>query len=293
MGIERDTAFKFIGKNALEVLMDLANLSETVDASTIEEVTEELISLKISQLRPDFIGRNDDVICMFEYESSIVGIYSKKRFHAYVALFDFEKNKENRDIIFCVISTKEESKIIEHKIGNTDSFKIIIFNIRDLGFEEIINNAEDKIENSECFSLEDLVKLALTSLMPGTHEGNVKQFYKLADMMDGIIFEDEDAKISFCGLVLLLSNIYFDVNDSAREKIQGVFMGKVDCIVEMRQKEYDAGRDAGRDEGFEDGLLEAVRVLLKKGFSVFDISQDIDLPIDRINELKNEIESSN
>jgi hypothetical protein len=72
------------------------------------------------------------------------------------------------------------------------------------------------------------------------------------------------------------------------KKIQGVFMGKVDCIVEMRQKEYDAGRDAG----FEDGLLEAVRVLLKKGFSVFDISQDINLPICKIEELKNEIESS-
>ena len=54
MGIEKDTAFKFIGKNALEVLIDLVNLSETVDASTIVEVTEELISLKISQLRPDF-----------------------------------------------------------------------------------------------------------------------------------------------------------------------------------------------------------------------------------------------
>ena len=288
MGIEKDTAFKFIGKNALEVLMDLINLSETVDVSTIEEVTEELISLKISQLRPDFIGMNDDVIFMFEYESSIVGIYSKKRFHAYVALFDFEKNKENRDIIFCVFSTVEKSKVIEHKIGDTDNFKIIIVNIKDLGFEEIINNAEDKIENSECFSIEELVKLALTSLMPGTREGNIKQFDKLADMMDGIVFEDEDAKISFCGLVLLLSNIYFDANDSAGKRIQGVFMGKVDCITQMRQEQYDAGHDAGR----KDGLLEAVRFLLKKGFSVFDISQDIDLPIDKIIELKNEIESS-
>ena len=159
-----------------------------------------------------------------------------------------------------------------------DLFVVCLF------FEEIINNAEDKIENSECFSIEELVKLALTSLMPGTREGNIKQFDKLADMIGGIVFEDEDAKISFCGLVLLLSNIYFDSNDSAGKRIHGVFMGKVDCITQMRREQFDAGR--------KEGLLEAVRFLLKKGFSVFDISQDIDLPIDKIIELKNEIGSS-
>ena len=153
-----------------------------------------------------------------------------------------------------------------------------------LFFEKIINNAEDKIDNKECIPLKELVELALTSLMPETREGIIKQFYKLADMMDSIIFEDENAKISLCGLVLLFSNIYFDANDSFREKIQGVFMTKVDCIAEMRQKQFEAGHN--------EGLLEAARVLLKKGFSVFDISQDIDLPIDKIIELKNEIESS-
>ena len=45
-----------------------------------------------------------------------------------------------------------------------DLFVVCLF------FEEIINNAEDKIENSECFSIEKLVKLALTSLMHGTRE---------------------------------------------------------------------------------------------------------------------------
>ena len=174
----------------------------------------------------------------------------------------------------------EKSKVIEHKIGDTDNFKIIIVNIKDLGFEEIINNAEDKIENSECFSIEELVKLALTSLMPGTREGNIKQFDKLADMMDGIVFEDEDAKISFCGLVLLLSNIYFDANDSAGKRIQGVFMGKVDCITQMRREQYEAG------------LLEVARNLLINGVSLDFVYKNANLPIDKIIELKNEIESS-
>ena len=163
-----------------------------------------------------------------------------------------------------------------------DLFVVCLF------FEEIINNAEDKIENSECFSIEELVKLALTSLMPGTREGNIKQFDKLADMMDGIVFEDEDAKISFCGLVLLLSNIYFDANDSAGKRIQGVFMGKVDCITQMRREQYDAGHDAGR----KDGLLEVARNLLINGFSLGFVSKNTNLPITKIKELRNEIGSS-
>lgn len=117
MGIEKDTTFKFIGKNVLGILLDLANLSESVDPSSMQEVTEELISLKIAQFRPDFILRNDKVIMMFEFESSYVGMPSKKRFHAYVALYDFEKNDENLDICFCVITTKEESKVSNTKLA--------------------------------------------------------------------------------------------------------------------------------------------------------------------------------
>ena len=103
-------------------------------------------------------------------------------------------------------------------------------------------------------------------------------------MMDGIVFEDEDAKISFCGLVLLLSNIYFDANDSAGKRIQGVFMGKVDCITQMRREQFDAGRN--------DGLLEVARNLLINGFSLGFVSKNTNLPITKIKELRNEIESS-
>ena len=92
MGIEKDTTFKFIGKNALEVLFELANLPESVDSSTFEEQTREMISLKISQFIPDFIAKNDKVYLMWEFESKYVDKSSKKRFHTYVALFDYEYN---------------------------------------------------------------------------------------------------------------------------------------------------------------------------------------------------------
>ena len=87
MAIEKDTTFKYIGKNFIKVLFDLVNMPETVDPYQLREETEEMISLKISQLKPDFVGRSGNVIVMFEFESSYVGKPSKKRFHAYVALY--------------------------------------------------------------------------------------------------------------------------------------------------------------------------------------------------------------
>ena len=280
MGIEKDTTFKFIGKNYLKTLFVLANLPDTLDADEIEEVTEEMISLKIAQYRPDFIGKADEVVVMFEYESSFVGISSKKRFHAYVALWDYEKNDENLDIIFCVISTKERTRVVEHKIGDTDSFKILIFNINDLGFEKIISNASYKLKKQEVFSVEELVELALTSLMPGTHDGNVKQFYELSEMMEGIIFENLEAKRSFAGILLLLSNIYFEYDDPVRKKIQGVFMGKVDCIVEMCEEQFNAG------------MMHVARNLLALGCSIDIVSKGAELPVEKVMELKKEVESS-
>ena len=59
MGIEKDTTFKFIGKNFLKIFFDLANIPDSIDVSKIEEVTEELISLEIAQFRPDFIGKSE------------------------------------------------------------------------------------------------------------------------------------------------------------------------------------------------------------------------------------------
>ena len=186
------------------------------------------------------------------------------------------------------MSTAEPTKVVEYKIGDTDNFKIIIFNIKELGFEEIINNACDKIKTQESFNMTELVKLALISLMPGNREGNIKQFYVLSDMIKNIVFEDEDAKILFGGLLLLLSNIYFDKEDPIRKKIQGDIMGKIDCIVEMREEQYNSGYDSGVD----DGLLKVARNLLVNGFPIEMVCENTSLPLDKVNGLLEEIRFS-
>ena len=57
-------------------------------------------------------------------------------------------------------------------------------------------------------------------------------------------------------------------------------MTKVDCIVELC------------DEKVEEGFMEGAKKLLVNGFSVDMISNILELPIDKVEELKREVESS-
>ena len=57
-------------------------------------------------------------------------------------------------------------------------------------------------------------------------------------------------------------------------------MGKVDCIVEMREEQFTAG------------LMHVARKLLSKGFSIEDVCEDTELPIDKVKKLYDEINAS-
>ena len=68
--------------------------------------------------------------------------------------------------------------------------------------------------------------------MSQTKEAIKKQFYVLLDMREDIIFENDDAKDSFLGIALILSDTYFDPNDPIRKEIQDDFMNRIDCVTE-------------------------------------------------------------
>jgi hypothetical protein len=57
-------------------------------------------------------------------------------------------------------------------------------------------------------------------LKPETKEGIIKQFKTLSEISKKINFKDKRARTSFFGLILLLSNLYFDRDDKLRKKLQ-------------------------------------------------------------------------
>ena len=117
--------------------------------------------------------------------------------------------------------------------------------------------------------------------MPGTRKGNIKQFHELHNISEKIKFKNDDVRTSFYGLLLLLSNIYFDKDDLIRKKIQSDFMNKIDCIVEMRQEQYEAG--------MERGIRDTINKLLSNGLSLEFVSENLGLSVAEIKKLLKEV----
>lgn len=282
MPMAKDTTFKIIGKDFIKIFFELIGIDFKFDFDEIEELTTELILLEGEVKKPDAIFAMGNIILMLEYQSSKLKIADKKRFKVYVSVYDLQKNKDNKEIIFAVISTVEDTKMEEYCINDWDCFKFPIFSIRDFNLDEIINNIEYKLKNNKEFSDEELVKLALTPILPQTKEEIINQFHETADLISKIDFPNNEIKNSVCGIVLMLSNVYFDETDMARKQIQGVYMGKVDCVVEALQETYDEGKN--------DNSIEIAKKLLNEDvFSLEKISEITDLPISDIEELKNDI----
>ena len=110
-----------------------------------------------------------------------------------------------------------------------------VFDIACFVFAKIIYNTLTKLLNEDVFYGEELVRLALTSLMPRTKPEIENQFYLLSEMMEDIKFVDDDVRTSFTGIVLLLSNLYFGENDDIKKVLQ-MYINKVDCLTEAMEE---------------------------------------------------------
>jgi len=286
MPLAKDTTFKVIGKDFLKKFLEIFGFEIDIDFSQIEELTGELVLLEGEVKKPDAIFADGRVVLMIEYQSTKIKTEDKKRFKVYVSVWDLQKNKDDKKIIFAVISTADESGMAEYKINDWDVFKFPVLSLKDLDLGEIINNTETKIKNKEAFSEKELIELAVTPVLPSTREEIISQFFKTADLISQIEFPSNELKNSICGLVLMLTNIYFDELEEVRKKIQGVYMGKIDCVVEALQENYDAGLLKGALNKSEE---LACNLLREGSFSDEKISRLTGLPLEKIMELRNSL----
>lgn len=269
----KDASFKFISEDHLKELLEI-----DIDPAEVEVLTTEMVAIEPSLMRPDYIIKIRNIIFMIEFESSHVGTTKKKLFKLYVSAYDYKHNDDNDKIIFLVISTKENSKFVEYKVNDWDSFGFPILSLKDLEKEEIINNIETKIENNDTYTDRELLELAITPILEGDRESIINQFHETKEIMSRVEFPDEEIKNSAYGVILMLSSMYFDELDPIRKEIQRDIMGKVDCVMEAIENSAN------------ERSIETAKNLLEIGkLSLEEIAKSTALPLEKVEELKRSI----
>lgn len=180
MPLGKDTTFKVIGKDFLKLFLEILGFEIDIDYSQMEELTGELILLEGEVKKPDAIFSDNKVVLMLEYQSKKIETKDKKRFKVYVSVWDFQKNDDDKKIIFAVISSSEKSGMAEYKVNDWDIFKFPVLSLKDLDLTEIINTVETKIKKQVAFTDRELIELAITPILPDKRQDIINQFFKTA-----------------------------------------------------------------------------------------------------------------
>ncbi|WP_067041091.1 hypothetical protein [Methanobrevibacter sp. YE315] len=125
--------------------------------------TKELRHIDPTNFKPDLILELDNENLIIEFQSTNVNEEFSKRAHSYVAITDQNK-KNNKEVNLSVLSTAEDSKIIEYKYNKLNVFKYEIEGLNNLYSEEIINNVKTKLKNKEKLHGRYVILLSLVPL---------------------------------------------------------------------------------------------------------------------------------
>ena len=94
-------------------------------------LTNELEYADSSYFRPDLILELDDSIEIIKFQNSPVDDDFSKKCHYYVTITD-QKKKNNKQIILSVLSTAEDSKIVEYRYNDLNVFRYEVFGLKSI-----------------------------------------------------------------------------------------------------------------------------------------------------------------
>ena len=245
--------------------------------------TKELRHIDPTNYKPDLILDLDDENLIIEFQSTEVGDDFSKRAHSYVALTDQHK-RNNKEVNLSVLSTVEDSKIVEYKYNKLNVFKYEIHGLNNLNSEEIINNVNTKIRYNEPLTGRDIVLLAL---VPLSKKGKniVEYIYKVIK----ILFNLKDLTMSQKDLsfgIMWLTTDKFVVDTLERNISCDLLGGRMSLIHEYGENKYNDGKD----DGIEQGIEKIIVNLLKSGDDPSVIAKNADVSLEKVLEIKNKNE---
>lgn len=104
----------------------------------------------------------DDENRIIEFQSTKVDDDFSKRAHSYVAIVDQQKN--NKEVNLSVLSTAEDSKIMEYRYNRLNMFRYEVKGLNNIDSEKIKNNVVVKLRNRKTLNGKKIILLSFVPL---------------------------------------------------------------------------------------------------------------------------------
>ena len=264
---QEDMLFKNVSNEDAHILLDILGIK----SKNVKVWTKELRQIDPTTYKPDLILDLDEENLIVEFQSTKVGDEFSKRALSYVAITN--QHKENdKEVDLAVLSTYEDSKLVEYKYNRLNSFKYEVIGLNNLDSSEIINNVETKLKNKEMPTSKDVI---LLSLVPLSKKGKniVEYIYRVVK----IIYKLKNLSISQVELalgILWLTTDKFVEDDLERNIICDKLGGRMSLIDEYGENKY------------QEGIEQIILNLLKSGDEPEIIAEKSQVPLDKVLEIK-------
>lgn len=237
----------------------------------------EIIHLELKKLYQDFnFEMEDDSWIHFEFQSTNEGVKGLKRFRTYEAFASYQH--EVAVTTYVLFSGKIKNPITEYTEG-INTYRICPIILQNTNADELLNNLESKMKNNVVLSKDEMVSLAMCSLMNGECSQK-ERFHR-----------------SFAILQTIQESSTFD-----KSKIEAViyamaekFLSEID-LEEIKEdlKMWKIGKIL-MNEGKEEGERQTTQKIvwnMKDDFSVEQIAMATNLTMSEVSEILNDTSKS-
>lgn len=273
MEFHEDTIFKVNGQEYGQDLIEIINIKGKI----IQVHPTEYCIIDPKMYKPDLVFELEDKIVILEFQSTNVDVKDKKRFRFYTSIIDYLKNKSNKPIEVHVLSTVEKEKTKYYKINKDAQFPIYIHSLKRIDGDKFLNKMNAKIGTNKEFTRKELLMISLSCFMK-TQKPVGHCILNSAITITNIPNLNDELTQFVKGVLLILCDKFVE-DKSLNTTITNIVGGNMKIIEEYAQRKVD--------EKTEEFIIN----LDKKGFSIDEIVETVDVNIDFVKKILSKKES--
>ena len=268
---QEDMIFKNVSDEDASILLEILG----IESEKVKVWTKELRHIDPTNFRPDLILQLDNENLIVEFQSTPVDDKFSRRAHSYVAITDQHK-KNDKEVNLAVLSTAEDSKIVEYKYNKLNSFRYVVVGLNDLDTGQIINTVENKLKDKKIPTSREVI---LLSLVPLSKKGSnigvyINRVVKLISKLKNLTISQLNLALG----ILWLTTDKFVKDALERSSICAMLGDKMSLMHEYGEDKYEKGMEQ-REE-------QIIVNWLKSGDGPEIIAQKSEIPLDKVLEIK-------